>query len=141
MWVLAQLPLFCFLVPRCGDELLEVGARPVSRLSLTETHALLSRCSPGPVPLTVGRHLHPQVRPEPLVVPPRSWRPGVFALAVVAVGIQGADFLARVLPCFHLDPWPALWGSSGLCLGDSASCRPTYSFPCSGTDTPHPSEE
>ncbi|XP_060035581.1 pro-interleukin-16 isoform X5 [Erinaceus europaeus] len=46
---------------RCGDELLEVGARPVSGLSLTETHALLSRCSPGPVPLTVGRHLHPQV--------------------------------------------------------------------------------
>ncbi|XP_053514940.1 pro-interleukin-16 [Artibeus jamaicensis] len=51
---------------RCGDEIVEINESPVHCMSLNDAHAVLSRCSPGPVPITVSRHPDPQVSEQQL---------------------------------------------------------------------------
>uniref|UniRef100_A0A8C7B1C5 Pro-interleukin-16 n=1 Tax=Neovison vison TaxID=452646 RepID=A0A8C7B1C5_NEOVI len=46
---------------RCGDELVEINDSPVHCMTLNEVYAILSRCSPGPVPIIISRHPDPQV--------------------------------------------------------------------------------
>ncbi|XP_025774483.1 pro-interleukin-16 [Puma concolor] len=45
----------------CGDEIVEINDSPVHCLTLNEVYAILSHCSPGPVPIIVSRHPDPQV--------------------------------------------------------------------------------
>ncbi|XP_028358000.1 pro-interleukin-16 isoform X2 [Phyllostomus discolor] len=51
---------------RCGDEIVEIAECPAHCMSLNDAHAVLSRCSPGPVPITVSRHPDPQVSEQQL---------------------------------------------------------------------------
>jgi hypothetical protein len=51
---------------RCGDEVLEINGSPVHCLTLNEVYAILSHCSPGPVPIIVSRHPDAQVTSIPL---------------------------------------------------------------------------
>ncbi|KAM5291447.1 pro-interleukin-16-like, partial [Glossophaga mutica] len=51
---------------RCGDEIVEINACPVHCMSLSDAHAVLSHCGPGPVPITVSRHPDPQVSEQQL---------------------------------------------------------------------------
>ncbi|XP_045669039.1 pro-interleukin-16 isoform X1 [Ursus americanus] len=46
---------------RCGDEIVEINDSPVHCMTLNEVYAILSHCSPGPVPIIVSRHPDPQV--------------------------------------------------------------------------------
>lgn len=59
---------------RCGDELVEINDSPVHCMTLNEVYAILSRCSPGPVPIIISRHPDPQVTSagtsSPLRLPP-----------------------------------------------------------------------
>ncbi|KAF7241548.1 Pro-interleukin-16 [Varanus komodoensis] len=51
---------------RCGDEVVEINEVPVHNMSLNEVHAVLSRCSPGPVQIIISRHPDPQVSEQQL---------------------------------------------------------------------------
>nr|XP_020039785.1 pro-interleukin-16 [Castor canadensis] len=51
---------------RCGDEVLEINGSPVHCLTLNEVYAILSHCSPGPVPIIVSRHPDAQVSEQQL---------------------------------------------------------------------------
>ncbi|XP_051690240.2 pro-interleukin-16 isoform X1 [Oryctolagus cuniculus] len=51
---------------RCGDEIVEINDTPVHCLTLNEVYAILSHCSPGPVPIIVSRHPDPQVSEQQL---------------------------------------------------------------------------
>ncbi|XP_039113629.1 pro-interleukin-16 isoform X1 [Hyaena hyaena] len=51
---------------RCGDEIVEINDSPVHCLTLNEVYAILSHCSPGPVPIIVSRHPDPQVSEQQL---------------------------------------------------------------------------
>ncbi|XP_006142713.1 pro-interleukin-16 isoform X1 [Tupaia chinensis] len=51
---------------RCGDELVEVNDSPVHCMTLNDVYAVLSHCSPGPVPIIVSRHPDPQVSEQQL---------------------------------------------------------------------------
>ncbi|XP_037689135.1 pro-interleukin-16 isoform X2 [Choloepus didactylus] len=51
---------------RCGDEIVEINDAPVHCMTLNEVHAVLSHCSPGPIPITVSRHPDPQVSEQKL---------------------------------------------------------------------------
>ncbi|XP_004403624.1 PREDICTED: pro-interleukin-16 isoform X2 [Odobenus rosmarus divergens] len=46
---------------RFGDEIVEINDSPVRCMTLNEVYAILSHCSPGPVPIIVSRHPDPQV--------------------------------------------------------------------------------
>ncbi|XP_034880153.1 pro-interleukin-16 isoform X2 [Mirounga leonina] len=46
---------------RFGDEIVEINDSPVRCMTLNEVYAILSHCSPGPVPIMVSRHPDPQV--------------------------------------------------------------------------------
>lgn len=62
---------------RCGDELVEVNDSPVHCMTLNDVYAVLSHCSPGPVPIIVSRHPDPQVTALGRPLPPgllfHSW--------------------------------------------------------------------
>ncbi|KAB1257155.1 Pro-interleukin-16 [Camelus dromedarius] len=51
---------------RCGDEIVEINDSPVHCMTLNEVYAILSHCSPGPVPIIVSRHPDPQVSEQQL---------------------------------------------------------------------------
>ncbi|XP_069867608.1 pro-interleukin-16 [Dipodomys merriami] len=51
---------------RCGDEIVEIREAPARCMTLSEVHAVLSRCGPGPVPIVVSRHPDPQVSEQQL---------------------------------------------------------------------------
>ncbi|XP_045052472.2 pro-interleukin-16 isoform X2 [Desmodus rotundus] len=51
---------------RCGDEIVEINESPVHCMSLNDVYAVLSHCSPGPVPIMVSRHPDPQVSEQQL---------------------------------------------------------------------------
>ncbi|KAM8780212.1 pro-interleukin-16 isoform 1-T1 [Rhynchonycteris naso] len=51
---------------RCGDEIVEINDSPVHYMTLNDVYAVLSHCSPGPVPITVSRHPDPQVSEQQL---------------------------------------------------------------------------
>ncbi|KAM6201724.1 pro-interleukin-16 isoform 2-T2 [Rhynchocyon petersi] len=51
---------------RCGDEIVEINDSPVHSMTLNEVYAILSHCSPGPVPIIVSRHPDPQVSEQQL---------------------------------------------------------------------------
>ena len=53
----------CPCFRRCGDEIVEINESPVHCMSLNDVYAVLSHCSPGPVPIMVSRHPDPQVMP------------------------------------------------------------------------------
>nr|XP_025748948.1 pro-interleukin-16 isoform X1 [Callorhinus ursinus] len=46
---------------RFGDEIVEINDSPVRCMTLNDVYAILSHCSPGPVPIIVSRHPDPQV--------------------------------------------------------------------------------
>ncbi|XP_054445020.1 pro-interleukin-16 [Pteronotus mesoamericanus] len=51
---------------RCGDEIVEINDSPVHCMTLNDVYAVLSHCSPGPVPIIVSRHPDPQVSEQQL---------------------------------------------------------------------------
>uniref|UniRef100_A0A8C3WS06 Pro-interleukin-16 n=1 Tax=Catagonus wagneri TaxID=51154 RepID=A0A8C3WS06_9CETA len=51
---------------RCGDEIVEINDCPVRCMTLNEVYAILSHCSPGPVPIIVSRHPDAQVSEQQL---------------------------------------------------------------------------
>ncbi|KAM4826446.1 pro-interleukin-16 [Thomomys bottae] len=51
---------------RCGDEIVEINEARVHCMTLNEVYAVLSHCSPGPVPIIVSRHPDPQVSEQQL---------------------------------------------------------------------------